>query len=426
MSRAARLLTHADLCRIGTIKGNCAKFDLSRIFFDQFDSLVKTLKALCLHEYTGLGLTFDLLSRTKHKNMQTEASKMETRTSKCRTTQGSYALSMSAISKRSGLTAKIARAVKEILSETDSISFFKLRSITFKPNDITEIADGVFACETLRVFRLCNVPLGDKGFAKICRALKRTGVVDFQCRKCMLTDKCGPDLHALISYHVSIQSEEQWKESLANDEPDAPLVCLQTLDLRDNDFTYVLIREIFDALLDLPLKVLDFRGNPGISATIVANLAREKPQTIIRTGLSKPVKESKPAKKPYMSKIGRKVLASTADSKPTRSTAAKGLRRENIRLKNLVNTLENGGEIVELEPDLAIVGPRANELAHHLAELDRMLAQMKSGRPSFLHELPKKKKLRVKPKKQTKATTKKRAKSAKNPRRARRPSAKPK
>lgn len=415
MSRGARILSHADLCRIGVIKGKCAKFDLSRIFCDQFDSLMKTLKSLCINEYTGLGLTFDLLNRTKHKNMQTEASKSETRTSKRRTTQGSYALSMSAISKRSGLTGKIARALKEILMETESISFLKLRSITFKANDVCEIADGVFACDTLRSLRLCDVPLGDKGFAKICRALKKTGVVDFQCRKCGLTDRCGPDLHTLIAYHVSVQSEAEWRDSLSTEKSSTPLICLQTLDLRDNDFTYVLVREIFDVMLDLPLKILDFRGNPGISSTVVAELAREKPETTIRTGLSKPVKESKPAKKHYRSKIAQQFLTSTTGSRPTRSSSARGLRRENLRLRNLVNTLENGGEIVEVEPDLAIVGPKARELARHLAELDQMLAQMKKVRPSRgLDVVPKKRKVGSK--------TKKRAKTPKAKRKTRKPS----
>lgn len=397
MSAEARTLCDAELYRIGKIKGKCAKFDLSRVSCEQFDSLIRTLKIRCAHEFYGLGLTFDLLNKTKTKNIQTEASKSETRTSKTRITQGSFALAMSAISKRRGVTAKIAKSIKEILEATETISFLKLRSITFMPNDILDLADAVYACNTIKSLRLCNIPLGDKGFSKLCRALKKKGVVDLQLRKCHLTDKCGPDMHSLISYHVSVQSECQWQESLAASGSFAPLVCLQTLDLRDNDFTYAFIREIFDPVLDLPLKILDFRGNPGISGTIVAELANQMPGTAIRTGLSKPIKESKPAKKPYKSKIGRKLMSSTSESRQTRSASSRTLRKENARLHNLVNTLENGGDIVELEPDLAIVGPRAQELAHHLIELDKMLEQLQIGRPSFLRDVPRKtKKLKTK------------------------------
>ena len=184
---------------------------------------------------------------------------------------------MSAISKRRGVTAKIAKSVKEILDVTESISFLKLRSITFMPNDLNDLADAIFACNTIKSLRLCNIPLGDKGFAKLCRALKKRGVVDLQLRKCRLTDRSGPDMHSLISYHVSVQSECQWQESLASSGVCAPLVCLQTLDLRDNDFTFAFIREIFDPILDLPLKTLDFRGNPGISGSVVAALSTQMP-----------------------------------------------------------------------------------------------------------------------------------------------------
>ena len=409
MSAEARTLCDSELYRIGTIKGKCAKFDLSRVSYQQFDSLIRTLKLRCAHEFYGLGLTFDLLYKTKNKNIQTEESKSETRTSKSRITQGSFALAMSAISKRRGVTAKIAKSVKEILDVTESISFLKLRSITFNANDINDLADAIFACNTIKSLRLCNIPLGDKGFSKLCRALKKRGVVDLQLRKCRLTDRSGPDMHSLISYHVSVQSECQWQESLASSGVSAPLVCLQTLDLRDNDFTYAFIREIFDPILDLPLKTLDFRGNPGISGSVVAALSTQMPGTAIRTGLSKPIKESKPPKKPYKSKIGRKLMSSTADSRVTKSASSKSLRTENARLKNLVNTLEHGGDVVEIEPDLAIVGPRAQELAHHLIELDKMLEQLQIGRPSFLRDPPRKKKpkkTKLKRKKSVAAKTK--------------------
>ena len=258
----------------------------------------------------------------------------------------------------------------------------------------------------------CFVPMGDSGFTKLARSLKRRGVVDLQCRKCGLTDACGADLHSLVSYQVSVQSESQWLESLSARRPVAsPIVCMQIIDLRDNDLTYVFIREVSDSLLDLPLKILDLRGNPGITAAQVTPLAQEMPEATIRTGLSKPIKGSKPKKKPYSSKIGKSTEpSSTAGSKgKKRASSVKALKRENVRLRNLVDDLESGGNIVELEPDLAIVGPRARELANHLIALDKMLEKMNMGtsflRDSTTHSTSVVKK---KPQKKMKAAKKKR------------------
>jgi hypothetical protein len=59
------------------------------------------------------------------------------------------------------------------------------------------------------------------------------------------------------------------------------------------------------------------------------------------------------------------------------------LKKDNTQLRTLVRQLEQGAPIVELEPNLAIVGRRAKELAQHLTQLDRILQG--TGGESFFH-----------------------------------------
>lgn len=388
MSAEIHPLSKAELSRLGTVKGKIAKFDLSRVLADQFDALLVTLKDRGTHEFTGIGLNFDLLKKTKQVNEKTQQRKSETKTSRTRATQGSFTFSQSAMNKRKDVTAKIAKTIADTLMITDSLAFLKFRAVSFKPAELEVLCNAIYRCDTLRVLHFCDVPMGDSGFSTLTRALKRKGIIDLQCRKCGLTDACGVDLHSLVSYQVSVQTESQWLDSLSARRPVAsPLVCMQLIDLRDNDLTYVFIREVYDSLLDLPLKVFDLRGNPGITGTLVTSLIKDMPDTKIRTGLSKPIKGSKPAKKPYSSKIGRTTAsaASSTTSARKRASSVKTLKRENVRLKNLVGDLESGDNIVEIEPDLAIVGPRARELANHLIALDQMIEKMHLG-PSFLHD----------------------------------------
>jgi hypothetical protein len=163
---------------------------------------------------------------------------------------------------------------------------------------------------------------------------------------------------------VSLQGTVLWHDSLLGQVP-SETVCIQVLDLRDNDLTYLAIREFGDALLDLPLKLLDLRGNPGISSAVVTRLAHDMPGTTIRTGLSRSIKV---ARRVRMFVQRKPVVKHSKVEK-------KKLRKDNDRLRTLVRQLESGAPVVELEPNLTIVGPRAKELARHLAELDQIMQE---------------------------------------------------
>jgi hypothetical protein len=333
---------------------------------------MKTLIVRSRGDLSGLGLNLDLYNHTSEQNHRTADSRLETRTSKTRMGRGCFALSQSALVHHKTLASDIASVVSQILCQSETLDFLSLRSIHFSPPDIQSLTDSIYRSVSLRTLHFCNVPLGDAGFASLCRALKKQSVLELRCRKCGITDRGAESLHSLISYHVSIQGDVRWHNSLSGRVP-SPVVCLQHLDLRDNELTVATICEIGDSLLDLPLKVLDLRGNAGLSASVVARLAREIPSTDIRTGPCPAIKQSKRRRKPYRSKIGQKMEAS--EKKET--------LKENNGRQGKDEKAEGNEEVVELEPGLTIAGRRARELAAYLGQLDRFMQRAKFGVPSF-------------------------------------------
>ena len=174
MSAEIHPLSRAELLRLGTMKGKVAKFDLSRVSSEQFDALLVTLKDRGAHEFTGIGLNFDLLKKTKQVNEKTQKRKSETKTSRTRATQGSFTFSQSAMNKRKDVTEKIAKTIADTLTITDSLAFLKFRAVSFKPAELDVLCDAIYKCDTLRVLHFCDVPMGDSGFRKLARALIHT------------------------------------------------------------------------------------------------------------------------------------------------------------------------------------------------------------------------------------------------------------
>lgn len=361
-----QIFTNHELSKLGKFVDKSVDFDLSRISSDQLATLFNTLEEKGIKELTSIALNFDLLKKTKAEDDFKMNSKAETRTSKSRMSKP-YALEQSAVGRRKNLTRDIAQSLEKIISESNTLLKIQLRSIMFNQNDLSYIFRSLTVAHSLRSFHLNDIPLGDDGFELLCRSLKHELVMDLQCRNCGLTDASAHNLQSLISYHVSLQSEKQWKESLAV-KATAQIVCLTKIDLRDNEFSYNLIRVIHDSLLDLPITLLDLRGNIGITESVVAPLQQEMPYTEIRTGISQPLKQVKqPSKK----------KSSFSQQKK------KKLENENEKLRDLVNTLKRGSEIVEIAPDLKLVGPRANELAAHIQQLDEILSAWENAPQPF-------------------------------------------
>ena len=357
------------------LKENRYVFDLSRVSVDVFESLMKSVNGSLLLNSGGIGFNCDLLVKTDRKNEQMMAD--NPRSNKAPVYP--LALQNSAAKRKKDFTKILAKTVSTALERTESMSFLKFRFIPLKYPEIEMLSAAIFANNTLRVLRFCEVPLGDKGLSRLCRALRKRSIQEVQFRKCNLTDACTYDLRSLLAFHVFVQSEEQWRDSVMGTATET--VCLQSLDLRDNEFTYQFIDIIQDSILDVPLRLLDLRGNAGLTANIVKPLQEKVPRTRILTGLSPLPKCKQPTY--VMDEIPQE------KKQPPKQVSARArriqqLEEENQRLHALIEELQMGVNVAQLEPDLMIVGPRASEFVEQVSQLDLLLAKSEHGPAPFL------------------------------------------
>ncbi|OHT16118.1 hypothetical protein TRFO_13444 [Tritrichomonas foetus] len=389
-------LNSTELKQIGKIEGECYKFDLSRISNEKFENLLKTINTIGVNKATGFGFNTDLLTKTNQRAQHTE--KNGTRGDKLaqkKLHQLPVALSSSVILRKKSAIRDLCSQISKILPKSETLEFLKLRSIPIKVADVELLSQGIFESGTLRTLRFCDVPLGDDGFERLARALRKQSVINLQLRKCKLTDESGQAMRSLLFYHSYVQNEVEWRDSLSKKNAgrhQTPVLCLSNLDLQDNEFTFQYIESIQDPLIDLRIvKVLDLRGNAGISSTVVSNLVKSIPDTTVLTGPSKPIKSPKPQpklfKSPTYSKSSLSISSpngSPQSPKSLKEQRLQALETENERLKLLIECLQTGNNVVQLEPGLNIVGPRAAELVDHIVKLDDLLARAQDGPPSFL------------------------------------------
>jgi hypothetical protein len=161
------------------------------------------------------------------------------------------------------------------------------------------------------------------------------------------------------------------------------VVCLQTLHFRDNELTFEFVDAIRDVLLDLPLRCIDLRGNDGISDAIVEKLRREIGPGELLTGRSDPSQTEKEPKK---------------KSEKERRTRIRQLEDENKTMRTVIGYLREGEHVLDLEPGLTIVGPRAADLVRHIQRLDELLRSCSDGPAGFLDSSSQDKKPRAAPK----------------------------
>ncbi|EAY17072.1 hypothetical protein TVAG_297510 [Trichomonas vaginalis G3] len=370
--RKTEPLNMKEIEQISKSKDGIYKFDLSRITPDVFEQLLKSIPDKFSSKAVGLGFNCDLLIRTNRKNEQLQEE--DPRSNK----RPVYPLTLlnSTCRQKKDFTKKLVKTLCTTISESQILEFLKFRTIPFSQVDIDLLANAIFSSNTLRVLRFCDIPLGDKGFSRLCRSLRKRSIVEVQFRKCELTDECTCDLRSLLAFHVFVQSEADWKDHVLG--VPSQNVCLQSLDLRNNEFTYQFINIIEDALLDVPLKLLDLRGNNGLTQTMVKKMQSKVPQTKILCGICPDVKFEKPKEEPPQQEPQRR-SSSRASNKFKR---IHDLEEENQRLRALIEELQIGVNVANLEPGLMIVGPRAKDLVTEITKLDNLLGTLEGISPA--------------------------------------------
>ena len=380
--KKVRSLTPREMEQIAKFSDNIFKFDLSRISMESFDSLMRSLPNFASTNLAGIGFTNDLLVSTKRrieeKHKENPRNPIQS--------QLPFSIENSASTRKPDYQKVLSNAVAQCLKNTKTITFLKFRFLNFKPTELDVLASAIYSCVPLRVLKFCDVPMGDSGFSRLCRSLRRKGVIEIQFRKCGLTDECAKDLRSLLSFQVFIRSENEWKDRVLG--VPTSEVSLQMLDLRDNDFTFKFIDEVQDSLLDLPLSKLDLRGNLGLTELIIKDLVQMVPKIHILVGPTD-LPKSREKKYSYATKSAGSLSKTSGSSnmvKDTRIAKIRELEDENARLRALIEELKNGTNIAELENDLLIVGPRSLEFVEHITNLDKLLGMSRHSPTPFLKD----------------------------------------
>ena len=389
--RTITYLSKDDFLKYSKNKEGIYKFDLSKLPFNLFDSLMKTILVKQNKLIEGIGFNYDLLIRTERRIIELKEKKPRDPL----VTQLPVSLENSSALKKENISKLLIENISKLIKSSEILKFLKFRSIPLKFFDIDLLSENLYKNNSLRILRFCDIPLGDKGFNRLARSLRKQSIIEIQLRKCLLTDKCSNDIKSLLSFHLFIQSEHNWRESLSGFNTNN-IVCLNTLDLRDNEFTFQFIKDIEDSLYDIPLKKLDLRGNLGITESFINNISNQLPNLKILTGILLPIK-SKPLfnieniSSPNKLLKKKKKIINNSPKKieenniiPIKKHKLKELQNENELLKKLIKEIKNKINFTELEPGLYIVGEKSLEAVEELIKINKLLKESNVGIKPFL------------------------------------------
>ena len=388
-------LTPRDIEDISKHEGRVFKFDFSQINEKTFDSLLLFFRDEFKFGFEGLGFNNDFLveSMRRIEREQIENPYEDTDVSV------SYKLDHSVAKTRKEFLSQLVENLGILMEKSETLSFIKFRFLPLQQHEIDILTNACFNCAALRVFRLCDVTLGDKQFSKLCRALCKSNIEDVQFRKCCLTDACANDVNMFLSFHAFSKSGVQWGNKMSpksKKQRSKSLNYLKNIDLRENYFTEEFINAIFNELLELAPDSIDFRGNTAITDTLeirrMKKLLRNTKVLIGATSLPKaklyPTKiieeDTLDASQTEVSLSKSLPLQTTFKSTSKKSERIAELEEENLRLADLIDELQKKENIVMLEPDLMIVGNQANEFADRIRKLDLLFCQTQNGPKPFL------------------------------------------
>ena len=132
--------------------------------------------------------------------------------------------------------SKLVGFLSIVIPKTKNMNKLLLSSFPLTINHVEILSQCVIQCSPFGDLQFCNIPLNDGGFIIITIALRRQAVQVLQCRNCGLTDKNGPILLGLVSFHTKIQ-KIAGKNIQQNNEPDIGLVYLRQYGHSENKLT---------------------------------------------------------------------------------------------------------------------------------------------------------------------------------------------
>ena len=256
MSAKKERVATMDIERIQEIVGNKWMFDLSRIRAEDYESLlcglirhaeeVDTMVISCDHYclVSNLG-TIDRLNAKR----ALEINDVE--------------FLNSAYSKNKLVFQTMILALKHFLPRAKNLVRLEFRNLALNYLQVEALSKTLDKCTSLKHLIFYHVSLLDDGVAMILKEIRATPLVYLCLISCGLSDASAS---AIKGYLVANAG------SMKRGQRGCKFACLQSLDLRENSFSYRLLLELGDVLSVIPLKVIDVRKNQMIDNEIAVNM----------------------------------------------------------------------------------------------------------------------------------------------------------
>ena len=417
--KAVLPLTPREIEFISRHEGRIYKFDLSQINEKSFDGLISFFQNDFEFGMDGLGFNNDFLIETIRKK---EREQIENPFDDPELSYP-YILEQSVTKNRKNFVTQLISGLSNLLNRSASLAYLKFRFLPFQQSDFDILSNALINCSSLRIFKLCDIQLGDNQFGKLSRALRKMNIEEVQFRKCCLSDAISYDMRTFLSFHSFSKSELMWKNKmLGKNKKDKQISgihnsYLQFIDMRENNFSESFVEIIYDSLKDLNPLLFDLRGNDQIKQTsYIKAVQKSIPNCTIKVSYCKPPKTklnpqqfpqkddfvassimnfpklqdisgndfSKSLPLPSISDRSQSSSFSSISHDRKKNSKILELEEENRRLKQLIEQLELGANIIELEPDLFIVGEQSQEFVERICKLDSLLTRAANGPMPFL------------------------------------------
>lgn len=252
------------------------------------------------------------------------------------------------------LEADIVALMARVLPKSKSLKSLSFNFLEFTATDIDILAQSLSLCTSLRTLKFQAISLNKNEFQRLAQSLHHQFVMNLAFKKCNLNDQVFDSFIELINVHTTIQKAAERKAEIQK--KPIGLVCLSNIDLRGNNFSKKFVQSIVPVIDSAPVYRVDLRDNYLIPSTF-----RISPKIVVGAT-------------PQISSLS--ITSSSSSSKRKTPSSAKlrkerELEIENRKLKRKLDMFDSTN-VASIDRKTFVIGERANELATHICELDKL------------------------------------------------------
>lgn len=245
-----------DSERMREIVGDKWIFDLSRIDAKDYESL---LCGLIKHAEEVDSLVFSC----DHYCLVTNIGTIDRWNAKKLQVVDDPELSNSAYTKNKIVFQTMILALKHFFPRAKNLVRLEFRNLALNYLQVEALSQIMDKCPTLKHLLFYHCSLLDDGIAMILKSIRAIPLVFLSLISCGLSDASASAIKAYLVANAG---------SMKRGQRGCKFLCLQSVDLRENIFSYRLLLELGDVLSLIPLKVIDVRKNQLIDSEIASNM----------------------------------------------------------------------------------------------------------------------------------------------------------